>query len=165
MPLLPAATHLCQRAPLGHGRQPFDETPLPGMPLADFVKPPAEFGQSASRLGNGTEIEKKTGSLVIAGGVAALDFGFHLLPDALASTGKGIDSDNARFRGFLRLPTAVSRGLLSSAYIVAIPPRSFAPMRRHQRLANFVDHEAGEQRPGRPPPPAVGCEAHYICQL
>jgi hypothetical protein len=47
--------------PLGHCRQPFDETLLPGMPLADLVKPAAEFGQRAPRLGNGAQIEQKGG--------------------------------------------------------------------------------------------------------
>ncbi|SES18396.1 DEAD/DEAH box helicase [Sphingobium sp. YR768] len=88
------------------------------MPLADFVKPSAKVGQRASRFGNGTEIEKQGGCLVIAGSVAALDFSFHLLPDARAPSCNGIDPDKARFFGFRCLPTAVGRRLHGAEAVV-----------------------------------------------
>lgn len=96
------------------------------MPLADFVKPPAEFGHRTSRLGDGAKIEKKGGGLVITGSVAALDLGLHLLPGTLAASGKGLDPGKACFLGFLRLPTAVSRSLLGLRVIASKTDRACA---------------------------------------
>lgn len=75
---------LLLRAMLSYWLQPFDEAPLADMPFADRLQPVGELANHPPLLGDRLEIEQKTGGRIVAGSIAALDFG---LPAWLARPG------------------------------------------------------------------------------
>ncbi|RWB03432.1 MAG: hypothetical protein E5Y16_24055 [Mesorhizobium sp.] len=66
---------LLLRAMLSYWLQPFDEAPLADMPFADRLQPVGELANRPPLLGDRLEVEQKTGGRIVAGSIAALDFG------------------------------------------------------------------------------------------
>ncbi|TJX05712.1 MAG: hypothetical protein E5X43_03670 [Mesorhizobium sp.] len=55
------------------------------MPFADRLQPAVEVASRPPLLGNRLEVEQKTRGRIVAGSVAAIDFGLHLAPYGFAA--------------------------------------------------------------------------------